>query len=98
MNVFYLVTGSGSMLVMTSYPSLSNPGLLKKLTHKGLTKFFAYTITIEQAREWYGDHFEVVAQDLRSVEDLRVIDYNGYRVFERLDFDKVGAPQVIEIR
>ncbi len=96
MNIFYLMTGSGSWLIMTSYTSLDDPDFLEKLAAKGIEKFLAYSIPVELAKQWYGKHFGVVAQDLRQSGDLRVLDYNGNRVFERLSFEEIGHPYVYD--
>ena len=94
MKVFYLITGSGSLLAITSYPDINSPDLQEKLSHKGMTKFLAYEISVEQAKGWYGHHFDVIARDLHQKDDLRILDYNGNRVFERLDFEKIGSPSL----
>ena len=96
MNIFYLITGNGSLLIMTSYPALDDPGFLNKLSAKGIEKFLAYSIPVDLARQWYGSHFDIVAQDLQSSGDLRVLDYNGSRTFERISFREIGHPYVYD--
>jgi hypothetical protein len=39
MNVFFLFTGSGSLVILTSYSSVEDPALLRKLAAKGIEKF-----------------------------------------------------------
>ena len=94
MNIFYLITGNGSLLIMTSFPALDDPSFLKKLAAKGIEKFLAYNIPVDIARQWYGGHFEIVAQDLQSSGDLRVLDYNGGRIFEKINFTSIGHPYI----
>jgi hypothetical protein len=96
MKIFYLMTGTGSLLIMTSYPSLDDPVFLQKMSAKGIEKFLAYSVPVELAKQWYGNHFGIVAQDLRPNGDLRVLDYNGNRVFERLSFEEIGHPHVYD--
>ncbi len=96
MKVLYLITGTGSMLIMTSYQSLDDNNFLQKLTAKGIEKFLAYNIPVEQAKKWYGNHFSIVEQDLMPSGDLRVLDYNGSRVFERLNFSKIDPPHIYD--
>ena len=38
MNVFFLFTGSGSLVILTSYSSVEDPALLRKLAAKGIRK------------------------------------------------------------
>ena len=96
MNVFFLFTGSGSLVVLTSHTSIEAPSLLRKLSAKGIDKFLAYNIPLDLARNRYGRHFDVVAEDLGESDDLRVLDYNGQRAFQLFRFDELGAPMVHE--
>ena len=38
----------------------------------------------------------IVIDDSFIVGDLRVLDYNGNRVFERLSFEEIGHPHVYD--
>ena len=90
MKVFMLYTGSGPMVIMTSYRKVEAPGLLDKLTAKGIHKFIAYEIPLELARKRYGAHFDMVRGNLDESDDLRVLDYNGERAFRLFRFDELG--------
>ena len=48
------------------------------------------------ARERYGGHFQAVESDLHETDDLRVLDFNGQRVFQLFRFDELGAPTLQE--
>lgn len=90
MKIFMLYTGSGPMVIMTSYRSVEAPGLLDKLTAKGIHKFIAHEIPLPLARERYGAHFDMVQRNLDENDDLRVLDYNGERAFRLFRFDELG--------
>ena len=92
MNVFLLVAGGGPMVILTSYPSVTDPGLLRKLAARGITKFVAFEIPLEKAQERYGAHFFVTKRDLRDVEDLRILDDDGRRAFSLFRFDELSSP------
>lgn len=92
MNVFFLFTGSGSLVILTSYSSVEDPALLRKLAAKGIGKFLAYRIPLETARQRYARHFDVVCQDLSEADDLRVLDFNGERAFRLFHFHEMGEP------
>ncbi len=92
MNAVMIVTGGGSMMILTSHKSVTEPALLEKLAHKGIDKFIAYEISLDLAKERYGGHFFVVARDLRESDDLRVLDYNGNRAFRLFSFAEFGPP------
>lgn len=90
MKAFMLMAGSGPLMILTSHESIENPELLKKLATKGMEKFLAYEVPIELAKERYGGHFTVVANDLHETDDLRVLDYNGDRAFRLFSFTELG--------
>lgn len=96
MKVFMLMAGSGPLVILTSHASIQDPVVLEKLAAKGLDKFLSYEVPIELAKERYGGHFTVVANDLRESDDLRVLDYNGERAFGLFSFAELGVPTVRE--
>ncbi len=87
----YLVfTGSGPILILTTYPSVSDERFVSKLTHKGIVKFIAYEVPLERTRTLYGVPFEVIAADLAGHEDLRVLDFNGHHIFSNFRLSELG--------
>jgi hypothetical protein len=48
------------------------------------------------ARERYGGHFLAVESNLHETDDLRVLDFNGQRVFQLFHFEELGSPILIE--
>ena len=96
MKAVLLFTVSGPLVILTSHASLTAAPLLEKLSAKGIDKFIAYELPIETAQQRYGHHFQVVLQDLHETDDLRVLDYNGHRVFQLFHFDELGEPMMHE--
>ena len=90
MKTFLLITGSSPLVFITSHKSIENPVLLEKLLSKGVDKFIAYEVPFEMAKQRYGWHFNVVANDLHETDDLRVLDYNGDRAFNLFSFSELG--------
>ena len=87
-----LFTGSGPVAIITSYDSFTNPKLVKKLSSKGIEKFIAYEVPMELAIEKYGHHYDVVMDDLKQEDDLRVLDYDGHHIFSRFSFREFEKP------
>ena len=85
-------TGTGPILILTSYDSLTDPKLIEKLGTKGIQKFIAYEVAEDIVRARYGAHFDVVMGDLYQTDDLRVLDYNGHQVFHNFTFEQMGEP------
>lgn len=96
MKALLLLTGSGPIVILTSYPSADEPKLLEKLAVKGIRKFVAFEIPLDLAKQRYAGHFPVVAHDLHETDDLRVLDYDGQHAFQLFRFSELGAPVLHE--
>ncbi|MGE5505087.1 MAG: cytosolic protein [Actinomycetota bacterium] len=96
MKVGLLFTASGSLVIITSFDSLTNAALVAKLKEKGIPKFIAYEIPVELAKERYGSHFHQVTEDLHETDDLRVLDDNGQRAFKLFSWRELGQPMMCE--
>ena len=96
MKSFLLMTGSGTLIILTSHNSIENSILLDKLLAKGIEKFIAYEVPFDLARQRYGEHFKIVANDLHETDDLRILDYNGHRAFELFAFSELGKAHIHE--
>ena len=83
-------TGSGPILLLTSFRSLEDPGLVEKLRTKGIKKFIAFEVPEDQVREKYGIHYNLVAEELGRRDDLRVLDYDGHHVFYNFSLEDLG--------
>jgi len=94
MKAIMIMSGSGPVVVLTSYDSATDPALVERLAAKGISKFLAYEVPLELAKERYGGHYQIVTNNLHETDDLRVLDYNGNRAFDLFRFDELG-PLVI---
>ncbi len=83
-------TGSGPILLLTSFPSLEDPRLVEKLETKGIKKFIAYEVPEELVRGKYGIHYNLVSEELAHENDLRVLDYDGHHVFYNFLLSDLG--------
>ncbi|UCH85034.1 MAG: hypothetical protein JSW50_04920 [Candidatus Latescibacterota bacterium] len=85
-------TGSGPILVLTSYESLSDKDLAEKFRAKGIQKYIAYEVPVELVKQRYGTHYDTVMNDLKQEDDLRVMDYDGHHVFYSFSLKELGKP------
>ncbi|MEW6348695.1 MAG: hypothetical protein AB1646_06505 [Thermodesulfobacteriota bacterium] len=85
-------TGSGPILILTSYDSLADQKLVEKLAAKGVKKFIAYEVPVDALKKKYGQHFNVILGDLHQQDDLRVLDYDGHHVFNNFSLRDLGQP------
>ena len=91
-------TGTGPILILTSYESLKDPKLVEKLMQKGIKKYIAYEVPEDLVKHKYGKHFSVILGDLKQTDDLRVLDYDGHHVFYSFSLDEIGEPVYHEIQ
>ncbi len=90
MRSFLVLTENGPLLVLTSSESITEENLLDSLHRKGIDKFIAYEVPVERVHEFYGVPFEIIAADLESGKDLRVVDFDGPHIFSCLSFSDLG--------
>jgi hypothetical protein len=89
-------TGTGPILILTSYDSLNDPKLVEKLSVKGIRKYIAYEVPEEQVKQKYGNQYSVILGDLKQSDDLRVLDYDGHHVFYSFSIRDLGEPVFYE--
>ena len=87
-----LFTGTGPILILTSYENLSASNLVEKLAAKGIKKYIAYEVPEHKVKEKYGKQYNSILGDLRQSDDLRVLDYDGHHVFYNFKLDELGEP------
>lgn len=91
-----LITGSGAITYLTSHDTYMDDELIRKFESKGIVKFIAYEVPVEEAHKRYGNHFDVVTRDLHETDDLRILDYEGCRAFRMFTFEELGRPMMYE--
>ena len=89
-------TGTGPILVLTTYNSFLDEELLKKFQSKGIKKFIVYEVPIDKVKTRYGAHYDIVMNDLKQENDLRVLDYDGHHVFYQFALKELGEPTIFD--
>ncbi|MFC1849139.1 hypothetical protein ACFL27_02920 [candidate division CSSED10-310 bacterium] len=87
-----IFTGTGPILILTTYASMKDPQFIKKLAMKGIKKFIACELDLETVKKKYGDYYNSIMNDVKQTDDLRVLDYNGHSVFYNFSFHDIGKP------
>jgi len=81
MKACIVFTGTGPILVLTTFASAAEPAFIEKLADKGIRKFIAREVPLDLVKQKYGNRYDAVVNDVKQSDDLRVLDYNGYNVF-----------------
>jgi hypothetical protein len=93
MRAYLIFTGSGPILVLATYPQLTDERLVTTLRYQGIDKFIAYEVQLDAVKERYPGSFDNVAKDLEGGEgDLRVLDFNGHQIMANFSLDALGTP------
>lgn len=85
-------TGTGPILLLTSYEELNDSRFVEKLATKGIKKFIAFEIDTHKVKQRYGKQYQVILNDLKQTDDLRVLDYDGHHVFYNFSLNELGTP------
>jgi hypothetical protein len=91
-----VLSGSGPLLLLSSYPTIDDPLLMAKLRAKGLAKFLAWEVPIEHLNDLYGYTFRDIAEQLEARDDMRVLDFDGHRIFLNLSLSDLGQHILFE--
>jgi hypothetical protein len=91
-----IFTGSGPILILTTYPDLVDPQLAAKLKLKGIVKYLAFEVSTDLCAKRYGDKYHDIARDLTESADMRILDYNGHNIFQQFHFQELGPLEAHE--
>lgn len=58
MRAYVVFSGTGPILLLTTFPALTDERLVRKLAQKGIVKFIGYEVSVDRARAVYGVPFE----------------------------------------
>jgi hypothetical protein len=91
---YLIFTGTGPILVLSTYPELTDPRLVAKLQYKGISKFIAYEVSLDAVRHRYEHAFSSIAHDLETStgSDIRVLDFNGHQIMANFSLEELGEP------
>ena len=97
MKAVIVFTGTGPILVITSYPSIDDPNFIRKLKGKGIEKFVSFEVDIDRCRHIYGSKCYSVIEDLQAAhkDDMMVLDVDGVHILRNLSLKK-GPPFIFE--
>lgn len=89
---YLLFTGTGPILVLSTFAELTDERLVAKLRYKGIDKFIAYEVDRAAVESRYPSSYASIVTDLEAEEDLRVLDFNGHQIMANFSLDELGEP------
>jgi len=89
---FLVFTGASPILILSTYPKITDERLIDKLRYKGIDKFIAHEVDLEAVKQRYPQSFDSISKDLESEEDLRVLDFNGHQIMANFSLRELGEP------
>ncbi len=93
-----IFTGSGPILILITYHSLVDPGLVEELKNKGIDKYAAFEVSTDLCRKRYGARFLTLAPTLEEKDDFLVLDYNSPHAFYTFKWEEMTGPMKIYSR
>lgn len=97
MKAYLICTSNGPLAVLTSCDSIEEPKFLEMARAKGYDKFLAHELPLDAVKAKYGVHFEAVCNEPCGSDVLRVLDFEGKRIYRNFSFEELGAPQYYEL-
>jgi hypothetical protein len=95
MKAYFLWTVTGPQIILTSYDLEKDTGGLLR-TNRTIdslaNKVIAYEVPLAKIKERYGEHFDVVINDPKQTDQLRILDSDGERVLGNIHFKELGSP------
>ena len=95
--LFMVMTGDGPLLVLTLGGNDADTILRNGMRLRGYGKFMAWPLPPDEVRAAYGTSFEVIEKGLRGDQPMRVLDFDGARVFENIVFAQLGSPLPFDV-
>ena len=92
LRAYIIFTGTGPILVLSTYPKLTDERLVSKLRYKGIDKFIAYEVDRDAIETRYEHSFANILKDLENEEDIRVLDFNGHQIMANFSLNALGDP------
>jgi hypothetical protein len=92
MKAALIITGSGSILALTSSDNLDHPDFLEALREKGINKFIMFEVPEDIVKTRYGQHYLVTMADRKQSDILRIVDVDGQRIFTNFDLYVLKGP------
>jgi hypothetical protein len=96
LQTYLALTDGGALLVVAISNGDTETHLREGLRRRGHRKFIAWPVPADEVCRAYGVVFQVIAAGLSPEQPLRVVDFEGARVFDNLSLAGLDAPLLVE--
>lgn len=97
MKGYVIWTATGPILALTSALTPDDPDFVGRLLEKGVERFIATPVPLELIEARYGERYQMVLNDRRQTDILRVVDEDGDQVVKNFSMHEVGPPELCEV-
>jgi cell division protein FtsI/penicillin-binding protein 2 len=87
-----IITGTGSILALTSTDNFEHPDFVDALKEKGIDKYILFEVPEDLVKSRYGQHYLIAMADLKQSDVLRIVDVDGQRIFKNFDLRALNGP------
>ena len=93
---YLILTEAGPILIMTIHAEAAHPEVRAAMRRRGYSKFIAYPVPADRVHSAYGVPFEVIAANLDETRPVRVLDFDGVRVFHNVPLSQLDSSVHLE--
>jgi hypothetical protein len=90
MKAAIIFSGTGPILIISTYENLLDENITTALKNKGMKKYILSEVSVEKCWALYGNHFALVAETMNPKGDMRVLDFDGSHIFINFSFEDMG--------
>lgn len=96
MKAAIVFTGTGPILILTTYESLDDSGLHHKIKDKGIGKFIMREVALDTVEKRYGSRYKNLVEEMGEGTKMSVLDFNGNQVMVNFEFPELGKTVEVE--
>ena len=96
-HTFMVLTDGCPILVMTIHGDPEHPEVRAALERRGYRRFISWTVPVESIRSIYGTRFEVIEANLDDRRPLRILDFDGDKVFDHVVLANLDRPVTCDL-
>lgn len=93
----YVVFSSNEPALVVTRQTIRSRETVNGFRRIGCEKFFAREVPVDLVRNLYGHQCDVIEESLGQACGLRVLDYNGRRIFRYLPLEDLGPAYRCEL-